>query len=94
MPSYEKFMNEILTQKRRIDDDDELVLLSARCSVTLQSNLPPKLKDLRIITTPCSLCNFHIERALCDSRARINLMTLSIFKKLGVDELKQTNSTL
>lgn len=72
MPSYMKFMKEILTHKRRIDnDDEELVVLSTRCSAILKSELPPKLKDLGSITIVCTLGNIHIEKTLCDSGATI-----------------------
>lgn len=72
MPSYMKFMKEILTHKRRIDnDDEELVVLSIRCSAILKSELPPKLKDLGSIAIICTLGNIHIEKTLCDSGAII-----------------------
>lgn len=56
--------------------------------------LPPKLKEPWSITILCTLGDFHIKRVSCDLGAKINLMSLSIFKKLSVWELKPTNSTL
>lgn len=64
-----------------------------KCSTILQNKLQPKLKNLGIITIPCTLGNYHIERALCDSRVEINFTPLSIFNKLGVGKLKSSNST-
>lgn len=88
-------MKEILTHKRRIDDDDdEPVILPTKCSAFLQSKLPHKLKDPGSITIPWTLRDILIDIALCDSGVEINLMSLSIFMKLGVRELEQTNSTL
>lgn len=94
MPSYTKFIKEMLMNKRKIDDNDNTVVLMTRCSAILQNKLLPKLKDPRNITIPCTIGNFHIEKTLCDLGAIINLMPLSIFNKLGVGELKLSNSTL
>ncbi|KAI4331747.1 hypothetical protein L6164_016705 [Bauhinia variegata] len=44
MPSYAKFMKELLSKKRRIEDD-ERIMLTEECSAILQKKLPPKLKD-------------------------------------------------
>lgn len=90
--SYTKFIK-ILTHERRIDDD-EPVVLSTRWSAILQSMLPPKLKEPWSITILCTLGDFHIKRVSCQLEAKINLMLLSIFKKLDVRDLKQTNSTM
>ena len=45
--------------------------------------LPHKLKDPGSFTIPCKIGNSIFERALCDLRASINLMYLSIFRRLG-----------
>ena len=44
MPSYVKFMKEILSKKRKLEDY-EMVALTENCSAVLQKKLPPKLKD-------------------------------------------------
>ncbi|XP_073030676.1 uncharacterized protein [Primulina eburnea] len=44
MPSYAKFLKDILTKKRKIVDF-KTVKLSEECSAILQNKLPPKLKD-------------------------------------------------
>ena len=44
MPSYVKFMKDILSQKRRLADF-ETVNLTEECSAILQRKLPQKLKD-------------------------------------------------
>ena len=56
--------------------------------------MPPKLKDLRSFTIPCSIGNSIFEKALCDLGASINLMPLSIFRKLGLGEANPTTITL
>ena len=93
MPSYVKFMKDILSQKRRLADF-ETVNLTEECSAILQRKLPQKLKDPGSFTIPCTIGNAIFERALCDLGASINLMPLSIFKHLGLGEARPTTVTL
>ena len=93
MPSYVKFMKDILYQKRRLADF-ETVNLTEECSAILQKKLPQKLKDPGSFTIPCTIGNAIFERALCDLGASINLMPLSIFKRLGLGEARPTTVTL
>ena len=93
MPSYVKFMKDILSQKRRLADF-ETVNLTEECSAILQRKLPQKLKDPGSFTIPCTIGNAIFERALCDLGASINLMPLSIFKPLGLGEACPTTVTL
>ena len=93
MPSYVKFMKDILSQKRRLADF-ETVNLTEECSAILQRKLPQKFKDLGSFTIPCTIGNTIFERALCDLGAGINLMPLSIFKRLGLGEARPTTVTL
>ena len=93
MPSYVKFMKDILSQKRRLADF-ETVNLIEECSAILQRKLPQKLKDPGSFTIPCTIGNAIFKRALCDLGASINLMPLSIFKRLGLGEARPTTVTL
>ena len=93
MPSYVKFMKDILS-KKRILSNFETVNLTKECSVILQRKLPHKLKDPGSFSIPCTIGNFIFERALCDLGASINLMSLSIFKRLGLGEARPTTATL
>ena len=49
------------------------------------------LKDLRSFTIPCTIENSYFEKALCDLGTSINLMPLSVFRTLGLGELKPTS---
>ena len=93
MPSYVKFMKEIVENKRKMNDY-ETVDLSEECSAILQKKLPLRIKDPRSFTIPCSISNSIVEKALCDLGASINLMLLSIFRKLGLGEANPTTITL
>ena len=44
MPSYAKFLKEILSHKKKLEDN-ETVTLTAECSAIIQNKMPPKLKD-------------------------------------------------
>ncbi|XP_062120434.1 uncharacterized protein LOC133834738 [Humulus lupulus] len=93
MPNYVKFLEDILTRKRRLGEF-EIVALTEGCSAMLKSKIPPKLKDLGSFTIPCSIGGRDVGRALCDLGASINLMPKSIFKKLGIGEARPTTVTL
>ena len=93
MPSYVKFMKDILSKKRRLLDF-KTMNLTKECSAILQRKLPQKLKDPGSFTIPCTIGNSIFERALCDLGASINLMSLSIFRRLGLGEARPTTATL
>ena len=93
MPSYVKFMKEILSNKRRLSDF-ETVNLTEECSVILQRKLPQKLKHPDSFTIPCTIENSIFEKALCDMGEITNLMPLSIFRRLGLSEARPTTITL
>lgn len=88
-----KFLKEILSNKRKLEDY-ETVALTEECSTVLQKKLPSKLKDLGSFSIPCTIGNSFFSNALCDLGASINLMPLSIYKKLGLGEARPTTITL
>ena len=63
MPSYVKFIKDILSKKRRLSDF-ETMNLTEECSAIFQRKLPQKLKDLGSFTIPCTIGNSIFERAL------------------------------
>ena len=93
IPSYAKFMKEILTRKRSISEV-ETVAFTAECSVVLQNKSPPKLKDPGSFSIPCHIGNLLIDNALCDLGASVSVMPLSVCSKLNMGKLKATNITL
>ncbi|XP_062103910.1 uncharacterized protein LOC133815032 [Humulus lupulus] len=93
MPNYVMFLKDILIKKRRLGEF-ETVALTEGYSAILKNKIPPKLKDLVSFTIPCSIGGKDVGRALCDLRASINLMPMSIFKKLGIGEARPTTVTL
>ena len=53
-----------------------------------------KMQDPGSFTVPCTIGNVEFKNALCDSRASINLMPLSVVKRLSMGELTPTVMTL
>ena len=93
MPSYVKFLKQILGNKRKLKDY-ETVKLNEECSSIILNKLPPNLKDPRSFTISCTIGNCHFDKVLCDLGASINLMPLLIMQKLGLEEPKPTNVSL
>ncbi|XP_062075310.1 uncharacterized protein LOC133779354 [Humulus lupulus] len=90
---YVKFKKDILSNKRKIEDY-ETVALTKECSEIIQKKLPQNLRDPGSFTMRCTIGNFHCERALCDFSANINLMSMSVFRRLGLGEARPTTLTL
>ena len=58
MSKYAKFMNEILKNKRKLENH-ETIMLNEECSAILLNKLPPKLKDPASFTIPCAIRNSY-----------------------------------
>ena len=93
MPTYAKFLKEILSKKRKIAEEG-IVNLTATCSAVIQQKLPAKMKDPGSFTIPCSIGKYEFKKALCNSGANINFMPLSVVQRLCLGELTPTAITL
>ncbi|XP_074297412.1 uncharacterized protein LOC141628132 [Silene latifolia] len=80
VPSYLKFMREVLTRKRTIDDV-ETVALTEGCSAHTQNRTPPKLADPGSFSIPCHIGVQLIDNALCDLGASVSVLPLSLAKR-------------
>ncbi|XP_022860319.1 uncharacterized protein LOC111380892 [Olea europaea var. sylvestris] len=89
IPDYTKFLNNVMSKKKKLEEF-EIVKLTEECSAILQMKLPHKLKDLGRFNIQCNIGGITFDRAMCDLGASINLMPLSVFKKLGLGEVKST----
>ena len=90
IPSYAKFMKELLSNKRSMESVEKVMLLG-ESSVAIEkksAQLPKKLKDQGSFSIPCTIGNIDFENVLIDSGASINLMPLSVFRKLGIEPHK------
>ena len=93
MPNYAKFLNDILSKKKKIAEEG-VVSLTATCSAVIQKSLPSKMKNPDSFSIPCTIGKYEFRRALCDSSANINLMPLSVVQRLSLGELTLTTITL
>ena len=93
MPKYAKFMKDLLTNKRKLEEM-ETVALTGNCSAVLQKKLPKKLSDPGSFILPCILGGGFQEKALADSGASINVMPYKLYLKLGLEDLRPTRMTL
>ena len=86
MPGYAKFMKDLVTKKRSVtfEDDDRL----QHCSTIATRSLVQKKEDPGAFTIPFIVGSLQFAKALCDLRASINLMPLSIYQKLGFEASK------
>ncbi|XP_062093617.1 uncharacterized protein LOC133799635 [Humulus lupulus] len=86
-------MKEILSKKKKLEDYEKVALIE-ECSMILQKKLPPKLKDPGSFNIPCSIGGLVETNALCDLGANVNLMPLSIIRKLNLGEARPTTVSL
>ncbi|XP_015959425.1 uncharacterized protein LOC107483309 [Arachis duranensis] len=93
MPPYAAFMKDFLFEKKALKGD-EIVVLTKECSALIQSKLPKKILNLGSFQIPCTIRNVTFDKAFCDLGSSINLMPLSIMKKLKIQEAQRTRIAL
>ena len=86
-------MKDMLTKKNRDIHNDKIVV-EGNCSAVIQRILPPKHKDPGVVTIPCSIGEVVVGKAFIDLGASINLMPLSMCRRLGELEIMPTRMTL
>ncbi|XP_031106322.1 uncharacterized protein LOC116010969 [Ipomoea triloba] len=84
IPSYKKFLKNILGNKKK-PEKSAMVDLSegALTCAILQHKLPPKLKDLGSFAIPCIIGGFVVGGAMCDLGASVSLMPYSLLLYTG-----------
>jgi len=93
MPLYTKFMKDILTKKGEYIDNESIVV-GGKCSAVIQRKLPKKFKGPESMTIPCTLGNESVGKTLIDLGASINLMPLSMCRRIGNQKINPTKMTL
>nr|GEV71863.1 DNA-directed DNA polymerase [Tanacetum cinerariifolium] len=89
----EKMNNQMLNNKEKLFELAS-TLLNENCSAVLLKKLPKKLGDPRKFPIPCDFPELEECLALADLRASINLMPLSVWKKLSLLKLTPTRMNL
>ncbi|XP_006576016.1 uncharacterized protein [Glycine max] len=92
MPLYSKFLKDLLTKKGKYINN-ETIVVEGNCSAVIQK-LPPKFKDPGSVTIPCSIRDVSVGKALIDLGASINLMSLSMCRRIRNLKIDPTRMTL
>nr|GEU64857.1 reverse transcriptase domain-containing protein [Tanacetum cinerariifolium] len=93
MPKFASTIKSLLTNKDKLFELEK-VPLNENCLAMLLKKLPKKLGDPDKFLIPCDFPGIDVCHALADLGASINLMPLSIWKKLSLPELTPTQMTL
>ena len=91
--TYAKFLKDLCIVKRGWNVDKRAFLIEQVSSI-IQCKTPVKYKDPRSPTISVNIRGTCIDKALLDLGASVNLLPYSVYKKLGLGELKPTNITL
>ncbi|GJR51401.1 reverse transcriptase domain-containing protein [Tanacetum coccineum] len=89
MPRFAPTIRDLLMNKEKLLELAKIPL-NENCSAMLLKKLPEKLGDPGKFLIPCEFPGMEICYALADLGASINLMPLSIWKKLSLPELSPT----
>ena len=93
VPTYAKFLKELCTVKKGLGIEKK-AFLTEQVSSIIQSKTPVKYKDPGSPTISAKIGGTCIDKALLDLGASVNLLPYSVYKQLGLGELKPTNITL
>ncbi|GKC49337.1 reverse transcriptase domain-containing protein [Tanacetum coccineum] len=92
IPKYQKMLKSLVSNKEKLLELANTPL-NENCLAVILKKLPEKLGDLGKFLIPCGFSQIKC-KALANLGARINLMPLSVWKKLGLAKLISTKITL
>ena len=93
VPTYAKFLKDLCTVKRGLNVNKK-AFLTEKVSAIIECKTPVKYKDPGCPTILVNIGGISVEKALLDLRASVNLLPYSMYKQLGLGELKPTSITL
>ena len=93
VPTYAKFLKDLCKVKRGLNVDKKAFLIE-QVSAIIQCKTPVKYKDPSCPTILVNIGGTCVDKALLDLGARVNLLPYSVYKQLGLGELKPTTITL
>ncbi|GKB27016.1 reverse transcriptase domain-containing protein, partial [Tanacetum coccineum] len=93
IPRFAPAIKSLLMNKEKLLELAKIPL-NENCSAMLLKKLPEKLGDPGKFLIPCNFPGMDVCHALADLGASINLMPLSIWKKLSLPDLTPTRMTL
>nr|GEY24801.1 reverse transcriptase domain-containing protein [Tanacetum cinerariifolium] len=92
IPKYQKMLKALLSNKEKLQELANTPL-NENCSAVILEKLPEKLGDPGKFLIPCGFSKLKY-KALADLGASINMMPLSVWKKLGLPDFIPTRMTL
>nr|GFB86297.1 reverse transcriptase domain-containing protein [Tanacetum cinerariifolium] len=92
MPKYQKMLKALLSNKEKLQELENTPR-NENCLAVILKKLPEKLGDPGKFLIPCGFSELKC-KALANLGASINLMPLSVWKKLGLPDLILTRMTL
>ncbi|RVW31950.1 Retrovirus-related Pol polyprotein from transposon 17.6 [Vitis vinifera] len=93
VPTYAKFLKDLCTVKRGLIMTKK-AFLTEQVSAIIQCKSSVKYKDPGCPTISVNIGGTNVEKALLDLGANVNLLSYSVYKQLGLGELKPTTITL
>ena len=93
VPTYAKFLKDLCKVKKGLVIEKK-AFLTEQVSAIIQSKTPVKYKDPGSPTISVNIGGTCIDKALLDLGASVNLLPYSVYKQLGLGEIKPTNITL
>ncbi|GJS98958.1 reverse transcriptase domain-containing protein [Tanacetum coccineum] len=93
MPKFASTLKALIGNKEKLSEMARTPL-NEHCSAVILNKLPEKLRDPDKFLIPCDFPRMDECLALADLGASINLMPLSVWKKLSLPELTPTCMTL
>ena len=93
VPTYAKFLKDLCTVKRGLGIEKK-AFITEQVSSIIQNKTPVKYKDLGSPIISVNIGGTCIDKALLDLGTSVNLLPYSVYKQLGLGELKPTNITL
>ncbi|XP_016178338.1 uncharacterized protein LOC107620726 [Arachis ipaensis] len=77
-----------------LKEEDEAVVLAKECNALVQKKLPQKLPNPGSFLISYTIGTITFRKALCDLGSSINLMSLSVMKRLGILEVQNAKISL
>ena len=93
VPTYAKFLKDLCKVKKGLNVNKK-AFLTEQVSAIIGNKAPVKYKDPGCPTILVNIGGISLEKALLDLGASVNLLPYSMYKQLGLGELKPTSITL
>ena len=93
VPTYAKILKDLCTLKKGLNVD-KTTFLTEQVGAIIQCKTPVKYKDPGCPTISVNIRGTCVEKTLLDLGASVNLLRYSVYKHIGLGELKPTSITL